>query len=1250
MTWLRDWFSVTEKTLERWARRGQWQRLAELLGNDERQELHEAAVDKLDACLEEHRPSLGASDLDLLASILGNWVDHKSETCFKWLGKWVKSLSSGVRTQLFVRLAASNSGRPWLVQLLVDPETSSEVAAAAFECLGAKRSDLAHVPDDLDPDSAGARRVLQMLRSMLDESRPGKLLRPLMQRGEKAVARAASHLAQEIVDGSLSAGETLEGAALGLGTELSRQLPGWLPKLMESVSRPNLLLRLISEVAREWNPEEAVSRLLSFQGRLDSDDPGRAELFEVLKSMGVSADFWRQTYEQASRTAREWLVDMAVERGELTSFAADVLVEVILSEQGNPERIDRIVTLLSDSVASEVLHKAYAAVKPETRQLLFEALGRSERVRPVFYEKIILNSAEPPERRKLAVIRLFEVSSASSLLDLLSQLDGAGKVAIEPLLLEIYLDEQETSEPLASVLLEQILTASDERLEAIMDQFDAAETIPPRARKLVEQIGVKHGESGLLVRQLEKAAGPVRDLLYPIAQRRIQKRLLGYPPLPLAPNEALLLKKLATADLGWFRTLIRRAATPDVLCDAVLLVAGNLRRDEGPFELLCAYYRQRGISDSVARKIIKTLVKYQAGAEVYASLYNHSSRSLRLKVLQILREHPRVSELSLSFLGNVLLDEHSGRQSRGCVLHILERRGELNRLVDFYKQADSRGKAILFSLCEKVPSVGKEFYESVLLDLKEDSKRRFHAALWISRHSDRGGLSRWLEKRPSECHHEIRRWLVNRYLNRATPTLEATALLKSMAPCRPEDLLGVLETAASETSFEGRLLELGRTATAREGGVAVLVRLLREAGEALGSVAQTLAREHLEQRAAGGEQGTFEGVDFELAVELSVRDKDWLAKIVDATPKPRELESLVTAVRERMPDDQTLADLAVKVAPVPAIEEPEREEPEGEADTAQDEAAPDEAETEAEAAQADVEPEVEADLEPEEPQADVEPEAKAETEAEEPQADVEPEVEAKSGEMEPEAEADLEPEAKAETEAEEPQADVEPEAEAKPEAKAETEAEEPQADVEPEARAETEPEEPQADVETEGEADTAQDEAAPDEAETEPEEPQANLGSKARAETEPEEPQADVETEGEADLEPEAQAETETEEPQADAETEGEADLEPEAQAETAPEEPQADAETEGEADTAQDEAAPDEAETETEEPQANLGSKAQAETAREEPQADVEPEVEADLEPEEAQAEEAEEEAEAGTDSCALDEPSDSSEPKFLM
>ena len=660
-----------------------------------------------------------------------------------------------------------------------------------------------------------------------------------------------------------------------VGLELHRREKSWFSRLLKHSNRPAGLVGLALAITeRGTAPRDGLEMVLGLYRRLPDESPARGELLGPLQRLGAPAEVWLELFRGAGTAARPTLLDALLDAPDLSAAPAHDLVDLVLDPAPDSPAFARALETLRRAGRTDVLEVAYKSASPAAQEVLFRHLHESPTTSARFYESLFLDASETPARRKAGATYLLHGTGERGVRQLLERAEPPHAAQLRRTLLVFGL-AADTPEPDAKGLLRVIEPLSEEEL-AVALAADAGSV--ERRLALLRQAAA--GPQGLALLGRFLAAGTAREAVIAVARERVERKLLHDESPPLQKPETRLLQELGRMDLDWFRDLIRRCPLPSVLSEAVTEIAWRIPLGSNPIGLLTSYYKQPGVGDHERRRVLKALLRHRAGVDVYIDLYaasapglrqriapSHGQPSQRQRLLQILEEHPRVLEIPRDWLIATLLAEMGDKSSRASLLHILERRGDANLLEDADQSASARQRQAFFDLLFERPSTRLEFAERVLLDPKEDPKRRLQSALRLANALGRGGLSELLEHRDPAHGQDVRRWLLERYLNRATPTADAASLLRALLPARPNDLESVLPAAGR--AFEGRLLDLGRAALAQGGAADLLLKLLREGDEVVRPLAGTLALEHLKRRADRASEGGLDAVDLDLADELN---------------------------------------------------------------------------------------------------------------------------------------------------------------------------------------------------------------------------------------------------------------------------------------------------------------------------------------------------------------------------------------------
>jgi hypothetical protein len=877
MSWLMDWLSVTENTLRRWRERGQLQRLTELLKDERRRALHGAAVRELATALADP-PALAPHELEAYAEIFARWSDREPDPCLPRLRALLPRLQPGARTRLVAHLAAQPAARRWLLEACLDPDFSAKAAAELLEGLEPRPEDLVSLPRSLTAETQPGERLLALVRSAAGTD-PARPLRRLLGESAPALRSAAVRLAREHLERRLAgpSGDSPGPEEVELGLELHRRDKAWFPALLKRSERPSGLLGLALAISGKLpSPRDGLGLLLGLYRKLPVESPARAELLAPLRVLGAPAQVWMELYRDAGSALRPPLLESILDAVDLDRAPADGLRELLLEEQAHPERFGRILAALRRAGRIDVLQAAYAAAGAPARDALFRTLHGASGVSARFYEGLFYDATETSERRSAGTRYLLQASGERGLRQLLERAEPLKAAELRRLLLGLGL-ASDTPEPAAEALLRVLDPLSDEEIGAALSAESFPAAASSRRLGLLRQAAAGPHGPALLARLMEAGAG--RELVVPTAREHLEHKLLRTDAPDLDRSETHLVQEIGRQDLDWFRGLIQRCPLPSVLTEAVIEVAWRIPLSANPVGLLTSLYKLETLGDSDRRRLLKTLLRHRAGVEVYLELYaasapglrqriapTHGQPTLRQRLLQILAEHPRVLEIPRPWLVETLLAEFGDKSGRTSLLHILERRADLALLEEAYGRCSVRQKPAFFELMAELASTRQAFFERVVVDPKEDPKRRLQAAVRLANALGHGGLGGLLDRGDSAVAREVRLWLLERYLNRATPTADAAVLLKALLPVQPQDFESV--PAAAGRAFEGRLLELGRAAVPQPGGAAVILRLLRAEDEALRSLGGTLAFEHLRERASASAEAHLEDQDLEIAEEL----------------------------------------------------------------------------------------------------------------------------------------------------------------------------------------------------------------------------------------------------------------------------------------------------------------------------------------------------------------------------------------------
>jgi hypothetical protein len=921
MSWLTDWFSVTDKTLQRWRERGEIGRLVEVLQDEKHKSLHVAAFRELRGAVAGRTEQLEPRLRDAVAAILIDWVERQPAASLELFGEIFPHLSSECFERLGPRLAAIHKGRCWLVEAYLNPRLADARATEILRFVEPMPSDLDLVPRHFTHEAQPSpERLGRLLQPALQAPEPEKMLLRLAKESSAPLRALGQSLARGHIEHRLASGAELGAVDLELALELHRRDPAWLPALVRGV-RPEALPALVTAAGHQMPPAQAMALTLELFRRLPADASGRAELLLRLRELGPDAGVWHELYGISAEPQRQDVFESLLGSEGFGALPAETLVALVLGEQDRPERFGPLLEALGRAGRGDVLQQAYAGARPSARAGLYEAVQTQPGVGVPFHEERLYDQDETPDRRKAAALHLLRLSGARGMRQVLESGDAGRRASLRRLLLGIYLDDPQLDPAVSAALLRTLEPLSEADLDFVLDPARTQLGAGPRLQEALASLTEGAEGAARLLRLLrETPPGPTRDLLAQMARGRLQTRLRRADAAPLEGAEAEMLQDLARADLGWFRDLVRRSPAAAALVEPLVEVAWRIPLAEDPLGLLTDFYKLPSAGDAERHRILKALLRHRAGVDVYTGLFDHSeprprgrggpaqdrsALTLRQRILHILGEHPRVLEISGDFLRKALREEIADKQERASLLHILKRRGQWQLLEEAYFEAGARHRATLFEIITETESIGPGFYQRLLSDPHEDARRRLLAAERVVTADGRGSLSRLAEQQPPDEARQLRAWLVERYLNRATPTNEAAALLKGLSPAQPQDLDRVLDAGVSTRAFEGRLLDLGRSAAGRPGSVPVVARMLHSADETLRSVGEMLALEHLEQQRAAEGAAPFSGESLDLAVELGSRYRDWLVDLIGRVEHPSSLFDLVLGVVRRAPGEES---------------------------------------------------------------------------------------------------------------------------------------------------------------------------------------------------------------------------------------------------------------------------------------------------------------------------------------------------------
>jgi hypothetical protein len=314
---------------------------------------------------------------DGFAELLADWAEREPDSSLPTLRRILPAVPQGTRSRIVARLASFHVGRKWLVETYLDPTIPAETAAEVLRGLAPRPEDLEAIPRNLANDAARAERLLQLGRAVSAGAESHRMLRRLLD-GHGALRDVGVELAREHVERVVAGSRDLSEVELGLGVEVGRRDPSWLPKLLSKTEKPAALVGLALAASREKGETlKTADSLVELYRRLPAESPARAELLPRLRELKPGAAAWLEVYRASGPSLRPAALDALLESGQLGALPVDGLKRVLLDEQGRPERFLLILESIRSAGRNDVLHSAYGDAVPFAKEALFGALQKS---------------------------------------------------------------------------------------------------------------------------------------------------------------------------------------------------------------------------------------------------------------------------------------------------------------------------------------------------------------------------------------------------------------------------------------------------------------------------------------------------------------------------------------------------------------------------------------------------------------------------------------------------------------------------------------------------------------------------------------------------------------------------------------------------------------------------------------------------------------------------------------------------------